>query len=79
MVKVRRTKKSTHGFIARVPCPWCKRPNNCTGLQPSDGAGWGGYGLEKAERLDCDHCGHTMEVIEVRQATIVRVRQYHGE
>jgi hypothetical protein len=76
MGKARKKKTTTSGAIHRVPCPWCKKPNDCRGLTAKGVAGgWGGYGLEPGTKLDCDHCGNLMEIAAVQDITVVTVKK----
>lgn len=56
-----------HGLVDRVPCPWCGKHNNLAVLQDQ-------RLLDTGHRLFCDQCHRSMEVVAVRQVTLVSVR-----
>lgn len=60
------SKKGVKGYEHNVPCPWCGKHNNHTGLR-----------REKGLVVECDHCGNLMRVVEIIQKPIIQVKQVH--
>ena len=62
------SKKGVKGYEHNVPCPWCGKHNNHTGLP-----------REKGLVVDCDHCGNLMRVVEIIQKPVIQVKQIHDQ
>lgn len=60
--------KVPKGYEHNVPCPWCGKHNNHSGLP-----------REKGLIVDCDHCGNIMQVVKIVQKPIIHVKQCHGQ
>jgi hypothetical protein len=63
-----RHNKQPKGYEHNVPCPWCSKHNDHTGLPREQGL-----------VVDCDHCGGLMTVVKVIQKPVIVVTQCHDQ
>lgn len=60
--------KNVRGPIDRVPCPHCGKPNDFREMKAQ-------HLLDTGHRMFCDHCGHSMEVVQILAVEYVAVRR----
>lgn len=60
--------KTSKGYEHNVPCAWCGKHNDHTGLP-----------REKGLVVDCDNCGNLNEVVQIVQKPVIQVRQCHNK
>jgi hypothetical protein len=59
---------TTNGPIEAVRCPHCGKPNDMRILQQQQL-------LDTGHDVECDHCNRIMEVVGMRQVTVIVVRK----
>lgn len=80
---VKRKLKVSKGFIHAVPCPHCGMKLDFRSWQPASGTGWGDYGLETGNTIECwdekkkKGCRRISKIKAVQQVTIVKLQPWH--
>lgn len=75
----KRKAKLSKGFLHAVPCPHCGMKLDFRSWQPVDGTGWGSYGLETGNTVECwddkkkKGCRKIAKIKAVQQVTIVKL------
>ncbi len=64
-----RSQRKTHGPIASVPCPWCKRSNDLRGMAE----------LEKGDIVTCAGCDQKVRVVAVKTMPEIILEQHVEE
>lgn len=79
----KRKLKVSKGFIHAVPCPFCGMKMDFRSWQPVSGSGWGDYGLEAGNTIECwdekkkKGCRRISKIKAVNQVTIVKLAPHH--
>jgi transcription elongation factor Elf1 len=62
-------KEAKVGPANAVPCPWCSKTNDFEGAVALKQTAAG-------ELYDCDHCGKTCQIVEIKEITLIKTRQW---
>jgi len=64
-----------NGPIEAVPCPHCAQPNDFREIDDENVTSIGERDEGHGEKVICDRCQKTMEIVQVRRQIVIVVRQ----